>query len=694
MSVELITTLPIWYLFGCAFLGLLYAGILYYKSDRLVDWSSAWIYTLAFCRAIVVACIAFFLLSPLLKTTIEEREKPIVVFAVDESISVKHKMDSVAIADLNSGIKSFIANNDNYQVDKIAFAENVGQSEGVKTAYTNYSELFAHIENNYSNRNLCAVVLASDGIYNQGVNPLYSISSLSSPVYSLGLGDTTVYSDVVIKKVLCNDLVYLGNKFPVEVSFMANKFIGKEVKVQIRRGSEIIAKSSVSVKNDPDLIKQQFLISAEDLGIQRYTVELETIAEEETLLNNTFDFFIDVIESRQRILVLADAPHPDIAAIRRSLMTKDNYQIDVEYITKFKESSFNYSLVILHQMGKNHLEKFKRLEKQLEEQRIPTFFMLTAKTDINGFNSFNKLININQKESNQTISLPKLNENFNIFKLSKETGGLIDDFSPLSIPLAKSYKLKVKGQKLFYQRIGNVETENPLLLFGESNARKLGVLLGEGLWKWRIYNYQSKGSHNSFDEIIQKTVQYLAVKDDKSKFKIKVDKDFFQNEKVIFKAELYNDSYELVTDNEIDLVLTNEDGKQFSYAFVTSEDIYELELGGMPVGSYKYTASTRRNNKNYSKSGELIVQPIKMELLNTVANFNLLRAISNKTSGKFYNLDDLDMLLKNLREEKSLVPQIYTYDKLSDLIKLSWIFYLILAILSLEWFVRKRNGAY
>ncbi len=40
--------------------------------------------------------------------------------------------------------------------------------------------------------NLGAVVLAGDGIYNQGVEPLFAASGLSVPIYTIALGDTVL----------------------------------------------------------------------------------------------------------------------------------------------------------------------------------------------------------------------------------------------------------------------------------------------------------------------------------------------------------------------------------------------------------------------------------------------------------------------------------------------------------------------
>jgi hypothetical protein len=55
---------------------------------------------------------------------------------------------------------------------------------------------------------------------------------------------------------------------------------------------------------------------------------------------------------------------------------------------------------------------------------------------------------------------------------------------------------------------------------------------------------------------------------------------------------------------------------------------------------------------------------------------------------------DLDKLVNKLNSRDDIKPISYSEKKLTDLINLKWIFFLILALLSVEWFMRKRNGAY
>ena len=66
--------------------------------------------------------------------------------------------------------------------------------------------------------------------------------------------------------------------------------------------------------------------------------------------NNRADFYIDIIDSRQKILILANAPHPDIAVLKQSISLNKNFDLKIEYANQRVSNLNDYNLVILHQL--------------------------------------------------------------------------------------------------------------------------------------------------------------------------------------------------------------------------------------------------------------------------------------------------------------------------------------------------------
>jgi hypothetical protein len=54
----------------------------------------------------------------------------------------------------------------------------------------------------------------------------------------------------------------------------------------------------------------------------------------------------------------------------------------------------------------------------------------------------------------------------------------------------------------------------------------------------------------------------------------------------------------------------------------------------------------------------------------------------------------LDKLAELIKKQGTVKPVMYEQKDYRDLINQKWVFFLILLLVSAEWFIRKRNGAY
>ncbi len=167
-----------------------------------------------------------------------------------------------------------------------------------------------------------------------------------------------------------------------------------------------------------------------------------------------------------------------------------------------------------------------------------------------------------------------------------------------------------------------------------------------------------------------------------------------ENEPIELEAEVYNESYELINESDVNLVITDADNKKFPYAFSKTNNAYRLNAGTRPVGEYKYEAKVKVGEKLYVQKGEFSVSPLQVELTNTTADHQLLYSIAKNHDGEMVYPSQLDKLAEKLNAREDIKTVSYSEKKLTDLINLKWIFFLILALLSAEWFMRKRNGAY
>src|SRR5205823_4579781 len=105
-------------------------------------------------------------------------------------------------------------------------------------------------------------------------------------------------------------------------------------------------------------------------------------------------------------------------------------------------------------------------------------------------------------------------------------------------------------------------------------------------------------------------------------------------------------------------------------------------------------AETKLGDKLYTQNGEFSVSALQLETSNTVADHQLLYALSNRTGGQLFYPNQMDQLLKAIEAREDVKAVSYQHKKLKDLVSMPLVFVLILLLVSIEWFLRKRNGSY
>ncbi|MCB0554503.1 MAG: hypothetical protein KDD02_13215 [Phaeodactylibacter sp.] len=691
---------PSWYVILCVMLGLGYAVFLYFRDKSFHEQSRYLNSLLGAFRFLTVTGIALLLLTPLLKSLITEVKKPVVILAQDESESVAAEMNEEQQATYRRSLEQLREElGQQYDLKEYAFGSSV--REGIDFKFndklSNISSVLSTVYDLYSNQNLGAVILATDGIYNEGSNPVYTANKLGAPVYTVALGDTTPKRDLVIRRLFHNRIAYLGDKFSVQADIAAENAAGSNSRLSVYKvegnSTSLLQQFPVSIGSNDFFETKEFVLDANKAGVQRYRVVLSEIQGEASTVNNVKDIFLDVLDARQKILLLANSPHPDIAAIRQAVSSNKNYEVKVDYINGLKENVGDYDFVILHQLPSRTNDAAGVLNT-LTQKNISRLFIIGAQTNLSRLNQIQNLVDIRAGGDNINEVQARMAPNFTLFKLSEPLQDNLINFPPVIAPFGE-YSVSGDGQVLLNQRIGKIDTRYPLLVLGQQGQAKVGVFCGEGIWKWRLFDYLQHQNHEIFDELATKTVQYLSIKEDKRRFRASLNKNIFnENENIAFDAELYNQSFELVNDPDASLVITDSEGKDFSYTFNKSGNTYQLNAGILPVGNYSYRASTNYNGENLSYNGQFSVQPIQLESYATTADHGMLRLLSEQYGGQMLYPAEMGRIPELIRARGVVKPVIYETSKTRPAINLKWIFFLLLSLLSVEWFLRRYFGGY
>ncbi|MBT6815734.1 MAG: hypothetical protein HOA49_04950 [Flavobacteriales bacterium] len=674
------TELPIYYSVLCILLGVVYAYFLYRRNKFLSKKLTALLFVF---RALVVSVLSFLLLNPLSSVTNTIEKRPIIILAQDASFSTfSDSSDYQNLINLKNKLSSdfdVITYNYSDQIKEGFTTDKTGNS-------TNISHLLDEVDLKYSGRNLTGVVLSWDGLYNQGSNPLSHKISKSIPFYTIPLGDTSVLKDVRISEIQHNEISFLGNTAPVKVNIQTEKCKGEYITIKLFSEWKLIESKKIKINSNSEFIKTNFTIKNSSLGLHKYKVVVSSVSNEKSIENNSRSFYVEVLDSKYKILILYDAIHPDISAIKSVLDKNKNYEIVKEKLSEFNSNYDKYNLVIYFAFSDNKLEELEKLKSS-----DVSLLLLVGPNSVSKLNYLYPSGKIVGKNKSQEVTA-SYNSDFSKFNVSTNLQNYLTDLPPLLAPFG-TYNQSLTSEIILYQKIGLYTTEKPLIIVDNNSEKKYSVVYSEGLWKWKINDRNDNNLHQNFDELFSKMAQFLLIKEDKSRFRINYDKKIIQGKDMNFFAEYYNENYELNNEKDVSLHIKNKDGVIYDYVFSkNTNSSYFLRVSSLSEGSYNFTA--KYNNSEQIVKGEFTILPKQIESKINTANHQILYQLSTESNAQMFDNFNTDQIVDTLKNNPLNKTLLHTSEKVKSVINIKWILILILLFILIEMVVRRYNGTY
>lgn len=687
----------------------------------------AWLrWGLGILRFSVLSVLCFLLLEPILRTSIQEVEPSTILFVHDGTSSqwVGNDSTSRKSALINWALHApdvFIENG--FETESFIFGTqliNIDRLDSFRTEIdggksSSYSSLnmnlprtdigaaIEEINDKFSHRNIAGVIFTTDGLSNRGLDPEFGARFLNVPHFFVGTGDTTSIRDIRVDQILYNEVAYLGNDFPIETIVKARGCDGCSVKTSLYVNGELLEDDVWTVNSELDAKKIRFQVPAKVVGTEKIKVVSRLQQEsseinEATLSNNSKIAYIDILESKRRILIIANAPHPDISALKNAILSNSHQEVNVVWVKDVGRDSLpTHDIMILHDLPKSDA-RLPGLIADKIASNTPILFIGGADTD------FTQLpierTGITSEESNLLESVEAYkNSGFSLFNTPEGMENFILNLPPLSTALGKvnaSNSLEV----MLYQRLISLKTEWPLWAFNrDASGRKSGIILGDGLWRWRMEDYLRNDDFGIFDAMINGSIQYLASRDDVRRFRVAAPTIIDEDEHLKFSAQAYDAALNPTTDVEISLTLTDKNHKEFDYSFSTSLNHYILNCGRLYPGEYTWESTCILDGKIYEEQGDIVINALKLERSSMPADHSLLMRLGDKTGGVYLgSLRSIDVNSKNWSDKVFANVEkrdiLHEFTERLDLIRYELILWILLGAFTLEWVVRRRQGGY
>lgn len=672
-------------------------------------------------------CALFFilllLLEPVLRLVRHDEKEPVVAVLIDDSTSLRLASGAdtslaVAQARIRDILQHIPAAARGADVRYIRFGSDLDAGElsrfepdslALNAFRTNIAQALASTEERLRDDNLRAVLLVSDGRYNTGRNPLYVSERYPVPVFTAIVGDTLRRQDIRVQRALTNEVAYVGAELPIEVGIRAEGMGGHRITVSLVADGETITSRNLEIPPGNAEIVVDLSVTPESEGLQRYTVAVTELADEVTHRNNRESLTVRVLSSKRRILLVAAAPGPDVAAIRRLLGRNSAFEVS-SFVQKsasdFYEGPFPASLadfdvmVLAGYPGRVSNETVLRRIGEAAREGVPVFFLLTSATSIArlGIISEDVLpVEAGRIRGDFMEAVFRTTPAGNHHPVMHISGGDPETWSDLP-PLEYSrtqWTTAPDAQVLATVSVRGIDLPDPLLVVRRRTQHRTAALLGAGTWRWQNLPEDLAHFEQLPAELFANIIQWLTALEDDRPVRIYPVRDVFGGgESVQFSGQVYDESLNPVPDASVEIRLISTDGAEFPYLMhAIGSGRYTLDAGALPEGAYAWTATAYRADEMLgSDRGEFVVGSLTLEYREPGADAVLMQQVAQRSGGVLLDTSRPEPFIEVLAAHLEGASDTVSQTTEEDLRKQPVLLLLIIALLAAEWFFRKRNG--
>lgn len=558
-----------------------------------------------------------------------------------------------------------------------------------------------------------------------------ALNRLQCPLLAISFGthrSRQQARDIVLETMPDNLSVYVKNELSVSGTVRVSGYVGQDIPIQLvveseSGKSEVVATTSVRANQDDEQLRYELSYIPEEAGEYQIAVKVVPQSGELTTSNNEIPTYLSVREGGLRVLYLqgelrleqrflrrALAASPDIEIELRTIHTRDRDQWPVKGMRPlFKPDTFDAYILGDVDSAAFSVRDLALLRDSVREgaglimlggwhsfwpggyQKTPLRNIMPLKVDPDIDNRsrqrFEDFIppDLHIEGPIKMLPTPMGDDSFVMRLGPREDNLAIWEELP---PLAGANRLGGASENGFV--LAETEEGDPLLIAGEPGGRVL-AFAADSTWRWVMQGYESE--HRRF---WRQVVLWLAQHDKAAKGSTRIHLDgrrFAPGAPVTFAASTYSAEGEAIADAQWQAKVTLPDGSVQTMRLARKGD----EMHGQFLqtdlpGEYVVEVSAEKDGKPLgSADSQFLVYEKDFELSGPTADRALLASLADKTKefgGRMIVPEEVPEFLKEIAKsaekfEAPVIQKINYWDR-------PWFFGLIVLLLSVEWFLRKR----
>jgi hypothetical protein len=663
-------------------------------------------------RFTALLLMLFIVFEPMLTLAKKIVIEPVNLVFIDNSRSIKIDDGTNREETVKNFINDIEGNFEENKLEMNLFGNSISQPDPEQTENINFSEGSTNFSNIFSfidkqNKTISSITIISDGVITDGSNPLYTAEKLNIPVFTVGVGDSSKRKDVEIRNVLFNEYIYAETPTTILTTINNLGFGEEDISVALYEQNVLVEQKRITLSKE-GIQNVEFEYKPSSSGEKKLTIEASPLDGEFTTANNKKVFYIDVLDNKINILLLAGSPSSDISFIKNSLLIDENFKVNSltqispdKFLEKENPDMVLDSADILFLIGFPSKETSNNFLNKIQDKIFnddkPFFLTLSSGIDLGKLNLLQRElpVNLTPKSSFYSEVQPSIigNQTRNPLLQNKMQNPIAawENLPPVYQPDIRII-LKPETELIARSKIKNIPSDNPLIVSRKLGNKKSIAVLAKDIWKWKLQTAMK--DFDLFDRFIISSVKWLNTTEDQKQVNIKTSKKIYSlGEQVEFMGQVYDETFNPVSDAEVKVNINANGQKSAIILNSVGNGLYEGVFETNKQGDYSFSGDAKLENVSLGKDyGSFNMGEVDIEMINPRMDYEFLSSLAERTSGKFFdqkNYSDLFPILKGINEtaskEKIETSEISLWSN-------EWLMAIVIFLFGLEWFLRKRAG--
>ncbi len=675
-------------------------------------------------RVAAFAIVIIILLEPVIRLTRTVSERPVVAVLLDVSRSMAiadgtggARRGDEAVALLNEVIIPRIARDADVEVHAfssgveplVTSGRSIEEIPSFEGDATDIAGALSVLRRSFSERNLGAVVLATDGAANRGGSLHEAGLALGVPVYALGMGSTEEALDISVRDPLTNRISYAGEAIPIEARIASTGFAGTQTTVELREDGVLIDSSPVDLSGLGEEALVSFRTVPSSPGIHRYSITVPPAPGELSTANNSRVVSTNTFKGRIRVLLVAPRPSWEYAFLKRALSSDRNVDLKsavaregslahrLEGLPQAAEELFGYDLIILVDADwAAPLISEEWLSRFVRERGGGLLLMGLPPSDgmTGGVAELAPVVLMPVAASalrETRVRLTGLGEAASTTRVTRdrfENAAVWESLPPLWTAASPWWVARPDAAVLVVGG-GEEGSDVPVYVSSRSGAGNVLAFLADGIWRWRMAGPEDV---DVLDQIVTSAARWLTARGELERVAVTTDKDVYAaGEEIRFSAQVYRSDYRLARDASVSVSVSREEGAApiETAVLVGDGDFYRAVVGPAAPGSYVFRGLGRIGSEEVGEaSGEFVVEEFSLEDAEIRRRPALIRRLASESGGRYLSPETLDDLPDSVPLERRRT----SIEREFELWNSPWPLLAFVGLLSVEWTLRRRKG--